>query len=113
MGRNNELRSGLPSHLPQNGIDLPLAQNLQMGIRLVNHEDSPHMSVQIGQQQQNLLHATATQRNLQRRGRLPTLTGAIVQREDAASLIQPGFIKPHQEQDVHQVAQLLPLLRGL
>ena len=59
MASRNHLTTLRIRGLSQNPIDLPLPQNFQVGVRLIQQEHGPWVRVEVRQKKQSLLEAPA------------------------------------------------------
>ena len=108
-GQNN-LGFGLIRYLGQQGIDLLLAQDFQVGVRFVDQQDTAPMGKQVGQDQKHLLHPLTGKFQIER-GSGSCLP--IDQPDTAARDILLRGLKLHFEQPADPLHDAVPIVRRL
>src|SRR5271157_5783286 len=105
--RRNDLTIAHFGRLGQNLIDLPLPQNFQMGIWLIEEQDGPGVGIDMGEEKQGLLQTPPGRRQVQLGAR-----GLTVGHGDLAAFGDVlGRVQTHPEQLLDLRDQLIPIGR--
>ena len=107
MGCDDDLRVVLGGDLTQQGVDLLLTKNLEVGVRLVDQQDAAGVRVDVCEDEEHLLKAAAGEGDFER---LPYFGLPVVER-DAASHRFGGIVKVDRKQAIHQPHDTSPCVR--
>ena len=108
MAGGHDLAAVLGREFTDKRVDLPLAENLQVGVRLVEEQDRARVRVQVGQDEQGLLKAPAAGREVE-----PDAPFPVAHRDLAALLDVERLVQFDTEEPVDPLLQVGPDVRAL
>lgn len=107
VGGHEHLAAIAISDRAQQGIDLLLAKDFQMGVGLIDQQHTAFVGIEVRQDEEHLLKAAASQGEIER----PIRSNLLVEQIEGASFVFLGCGEGHLEEAPHQGGDLLPIMR--